>query len=89
MQDLVRAAFAFLLERGTVIFPLTGAVLIALSGARLTRRDWNCWVRPGRIALGRDSELPERIAIRARWITAREADGANPSRASASSPALP
>ena len=51
MQDLVRAAFAFLLERGTVIFPLTGAVLIALAGAMLTRRDWNRWMRRGLIAL--------------------------------------
>jgi len=51
MQDLVRAAFAFLLERGTVVFPLVAVVLLALAGGVLVRRSWNPWVRRGLVAL--------------------------------------
>lgn len=50
MDDLQRVVFAFLLERGTVLFPVFAAALLGLAAFLLTRRGRFLWGR--RVAAG-------------------------------------
>jgi len=45
MQDLQRAAFAFLLEQGLILFPLFAVALLALAAFLLTRSGRRRWLR--------------------------------------------